>query len=50
MTFEPLAAEVDLGLTRASIDQKTCVPIKIDFHRGDAVRKQRGCMRYPWLA
>jgi len=31
---------VDMGLTRAWIDQKTCVPLKADFYEGQKARKQ----------
>ena len=40
VTFKPTEKEADVGVIRGWIDEKTCVPLKIDFYRGDKLRKQ----------
>lgn len=40
VAFRPKEPEADVGLIRGWIDQETCVPLKLDFYRGEALRKQ----------
>jgi hypothetical protein len=39
-TFQPREPDPEASHARAWIDQKSCVPLKVDFYRGDTVRKQ----------
>ena len=41
MSFKPAAADgTRYSLIRAWVDQKTCVPLKVEFHEGSGVRKR----------
>jgi hypothetical protein len=40
VSFKSDDPEAETGLTRAWIDQKTCVPLRADFYKGDKVQKR----------
>jgi hypothetical protein len=40
ITLKPDDAEAGAGLTRGWIDEQTCVPLKLDFYRGDKLSKE----------